>query len=149
MGGPLIDVKTWAWRVLIGLDQLGNALTGGEAGETISSRTGRTGLGGLLDRVLNLFQGDHAAIALEYTPWGSVDPHNMPALDGGLKEDWDRLLAVVDGTRAGMDLDAYPAEVLDGADRAQKRLRLWLTTGGNIRWAKRMSRDLIEGERYQ
>lgn len=34
-------MKRWGWSVLVAIDQLGNALTGGDADETISSRLGK------------------------------------------------------------------------------------------------------------
>jgi hypothetical protein len=39
--GDRAGVKRWAWSVLIALDQLGNALAGGNPDETISSRLGK------------------------------------------------------------------------------------------------------------
>lgn len=34
-------VRRWFWNVLIAVDQLGNAVTGGDPDETISSRLGK------------------------------------------------------------------------------------------------------------
>ncbi len=34
-------MKQWAWNVLVAIDQLGNALTGGDPDETISSRSAK------------------------------------------------------------------------------------------------------------
>lgn len=52
-----------AWRIVIALDQLGNATTGGKDGETISSRAGRLqnerGWACTLCRVLDWLQKDH------------------------------------------------------------------------------------------
>jgi hypothetical protein len=36
-----VEMKQYIWRVLLALDQLGNALTGGSEDETISSRMGK------------------------------------------------------------------------------------------------------------
>lgn len=38
---PLQLIKKYVWNVLIAIDQLGNALTGGDPDETISSRTAK------------------------------------------------------------------------------------------------------------
>ena len=35
-------MKRWIWNVLIAVDQLGNAASGGDPDETISSRLGKT-----------------------------------------------------------------------------------------------------------
>ena len=36
-----MKIKQWAFNILIAIDQLGNALTGGDPDETISSRLGK------------------------------------------------------------------------------------------------------------
>lgn len=53
-----------AWHIAIALDQLGNATTGGNVDETISSRAGRLrregrGWACVLCRVLNWLEKDH------------------------------------------------------------------------------------------
>lgn len=52
-----------AWRIVIALDQLGNATTGGADGETISSRAGRLqserGWACYLCKFLDWLQKDH------------------------------------------------------------------------------------------
>ena len=37
----MFSPRRWVWNVLVGIDQLGNALIGGYSDETISARAGR------------------------------------------------------------------------------------------------------------
>lgn len=60
----------WLWHVLIALDQLGNALIGGAADETISSRAGRNRGKGkkgwdLLCKGLDWLDPNHCAGSIE------------------------------------------------------------------------------------
>jgi hypothetical protein len=60
----------WTFRVLIALDQLANALIGGDPDETISSRAAKGAARGvvgwcLLCRLLHLVDRDHCAKSLE------------------------------------------------------------------------------------
>lgn len=57
-------------NLLILLDETGNTLTGGDPGETISSRAGKAMLEGkrwgcVLCRFLNLFQKDHCLKSID------------------------------------------------------------------------------------
>lgn len=61
--------KTWAWNLLISLDQLGNSLLGGAPDETISSRSARANRDGrrwgrLMCRFLGWFEKDHCEKAI-------------------------------------------------------------------------------------
>jgi len=64
-------MKRWIWNILIALDQLGNALTGGDPDETISSRMGKhlakhdCPFCNLMCKFLNLFQKDHCIKSIE------------------------------------------------------------------------------------
>lgn len=135
----------WLYNVLLGLDQLGNAIIGGSPDETISSRTGRSRAlpARVLGRFLNLFEREHGLKSLEYTPWGTVDPHDLPPVRQELAADWGALLAVMQSER---DLDAWPEATLDAAQRALERLKTW---EGRKRWLDRMMVDLESGDRLQ
>lgn len=75
----MASLKQFAWNVLISLDQLGNALTGGNPDETISSRLGKrkrsrggvlkwsdwAGLAKPLDWVLDKVDPNHTLDAIE------------------------------------------------------------------------------------
>jgi hypothetical protein len=72
-------------NLLIVLDELGNALTGGSPEETISSRSAKAMLAGkrwgcLMCKFLNLFQKDHCLKALEPATAGddAVIPDDTP-----------------------------------------------------------------------
>lgn len=64
-------MKRWIWNILIALDQLGNAVTGGDPDETISSRMGKhlakhdCPFCNLMCKFLNLFQKDHCIKSIE------------------------------------------------------------------------------------
>lgn len=63
-------MKRYFWNILIALDQFGNAVTGGDPDETISSRAGKAMREGkvwgcALCRFLNWFQTDHCAKSIE------------------------------------------------------------------------------------
>ena len=73
-------MRRWAWSVLVAIDQLGNALAGGAADETISSRLGKWKLARLrtstwpppwyhparwLDSVLDRIDPNHSIDAIE------------------------------------------------------------------------------------
>lgn len=135
--------RGWLRNVEIGFDQLFNAVTGGSGDETISSRTGREGLGSIADRFMNLFQADHSVRSVEYSPWGTVDPHHMNELDLELAMDWDCLMQVV---KSKQDADAFLPETMARAERAAKRYRFWTINGGQRRWSNRMARDLDVGD---
>jgi len=62
--------ETWLINVAVALDEFGNALTGGDPGETISSRADKARLAGrrwgcILCRILNWFQANHCGLSLE------------------------------------------------------------------------------------
>lgn len=67
----------WGWNVLVGLDQLGNAVLGGDPDETISSRCGklpRCFLCKVLCKALNLIDKNHCPESIEPdegSPWPS------------------------------------------------------------------------------
>lgn len=69
----IIWLARWFWNVLIALDQLANALIGGDPDETISSRLGKCSRAGcracrIACRLLSLFDprpGDHCIASLE------------------------------------------------------------------------------------
>ncbi|MGH6954422.1 MAG: hypothetical protein ACREGL_09585 [Alphaproteobacteria bacterium] len=55
-----MNLRKWVWNALVAIDQLGNALVGGDPDETISSRAGKANASGrrwaralcwLLDRI--------------------------------------------------------------------------------------------------
>ena len=137
--------ENWVRNVMMGLDQLANSIGGGRPDETLSSRTGRTGLGNWLDRLVNRFQVDHSVRSVEYTPWGTVDPHHIGELDTALAADWDKLIQVATSPQ---DVDVFTEDVLEAADRAAKRLRYWMTNGGKERWGNRMARDICVGDEW-
>ena len=63
-------MKQYFWNLLILLDETGNALTGGDPGETISSRAGKAMQEGktwgcILCKFLNLFQKDHCLKSID------------------------------------------------------------------------------------
>lgn len=62
-------MKQYLWNLLILLDETGNTLTGGDPGETISSRAGKAQAEGkrwacVLCRFLDLFQKDHCILSI-------------------------------------------------------------------------------------
>jgi len=137
---------SWKNEVIIGLDQLANALTGGTADETISSRTGRDDLHKIAQRIMDHFEDDHAVRSVEYTPWGTVDPHHMGEINTELMLEWDTLMQVLDSKQ---NVDVFTEETMLAANRAAKRLRLWLITGGRERWRNRMTRDMEIAENFE
>lgn len=63
-------VKKYIWNMLIALDQMGNALTGGDPDETISSRSAKgmmngSRMGRLMCRFLDIFDKGHCPKAIE------------------------------------------------------------------------------------
>ena len=132
---------SWVVNVLLGLDQLGNALVGGSPDETISSRTANSWK--LLRGLLNLFQRDHSLKSLEYTPWGTADSHSLYPVHPSIASDWNALICVLESDQ---DLDHWPVETLRAANRAQIRLNTW---GTRDSWKQRMERDLDVGDRFQ
>lgn len=63
-------MKQYLWNFLILLDEFGNTLTGGDPGETISSRAGKAMKAGkrwgcVLCRFLDLFQKDHCQLSVD------------------------------------------------------------------------------------
>lgn len=63
-------MKAYLWNFLVLLDEFGNTLTGGDPGETISSRAGKAMQKGqtwgcVLCRFLNLFQKDHCIKSID------------------------------------------------------------------------------------
>jgi hypothetical protein len=136
----------WLYRVLLGLDQLANAVAGGSPDETISSRTGRSRsrFARALGKVLHVFERDHAVKSIEYTPWGTVDPHDLAPVRGDIARDWEVLLTVMSNPE-----QEYAQSVEDTASRAYERLRLWSRAGGRERWRVRMEQDIKAGDRMQ
>lgn len=66
---PAKMILRWSRRNLVAVDQLGNALTGGQPDETISYRAAKARAVGdrgacVLCGLLDLFQRDHCAITL-------------------------------------------------------------------------------------
>lgn len=62
-------MKRYLLNLLILLDEIGNTLTGGDPGETISSRAGKAMQAGkrwgcVLCKVLDLFQRDHCMLSI-------------------------------------------------------------------------------------
>ena len=62
----------WFWNILIALDRFGNALTGGDPEETISSRAGKARnedklWGKMLCPVLDWIDPDHCATSIDDT----------------------------------------------------------------------------------
>lgn len=140
-GGPPQDLAGWLGRVLVGLDRLANAIALGNPAETISGRLGRSG--SWLGKLLSIFQRDHALRAVEYTPWGTVDPHGLAPIDAAIAADWNAALAVI---LSPADLDAFPAETKAAAQRALVRYRIWSERGGRERWKAKMARELDVGD---
>jgi len=63
-------VKQYLWNFLVLLDEFGNTLTGGDPGETISSRAGKAMKEGkvwgcVLCRFLDLFQKNHCQLSID------------------------------------------------------------------------------------
>ena len=63
-------LRRWAFNVLIGIDQLANAISGGDPDETISSRAGKARRQGrwwgcVLCRLLDRIDPRHCAEAIE------------------------------------------------------------------------------------
>lgn len=63
-------MKAYLWNFLVLLDEFGNTLTGGDPGETISSRAGKAmnegkEWGCVLCKFLNLFQQNHCQLAID------------------------------------------------------------------------------------
>lgn len=63
-------MKAYLWNFLVLLDEFGNTLTGGDPGETISSRAGKAmnegkKWGCVLCQFLNLFQKNHCLLAID------------------------------------------------------------------------------------
>lgn len=78
----LRSVKVWAGGVLIGIDQLFNALTFGFPDETFSSRMGRRRKNGdegaaAACVVLDAIQENHCGMSIEETGTGETDPHHL------------------------------------------------------------------------
>lgn len=136
-------MKGWLFRVLLGLDQLLNAVAGGSVDETVSSRVGRSRsrFGRAFGKVLGVFERDHGLKSLEYTPWGTVDPHHLEPVREDLVRDWEILLLVT--RRPG---GALTFEEAKAASRAGMRLKYWTASGGRVRWLKRMYQDTRLGE---
>jgi len=73
MSGIFAAGRRYLWNVLIGVDQLGNALLGGDPDETVSSRMGkilgrrkhRCRVCRLLCRLLDKIDPNHCAAAIE------------------------------------------------------------------------------------
>lgn len=62
-------MKQYLWNLLILIDETANTLTGGDPGETVSSRAGKAmqegrAWGCILCRFLDLFQKDHCIISI-------------------------------------------------------------------------------------
>jgi len=75
------SIKRYLWNVLIGLDQLLNAVLGGDPDETISSRMGkqthRCRLCRWVCRLLGKIDNDHCLKSIEPDrgkPWTKDDP---------------------------------------------------------------------------
>lgn len=68
-------------NLLISIDQFFNAVFGGAADETISSRWGRTQdtskIADLGCKVLDVVDDNHCADSVEFTPDGKPDPHHL------------------------------------------------------------------------
>ena len=68
-----MDVKKYFWNILVGIDQLGNAITGGDPDETISSRLGKvvvkkaetSNIAWIVCYLLSLVDSDHCQEAIE------------------------------------------------------------------------------------
>lgn len=65
------EKPNWLWRVLISIDQLGNAVTGGDEDETISSRAAKSARQGktwgvALCKFLHWIDKDHCEKSLEH-----------------------------------------------------------------------------------
>lgn len=64
------EMKQYLLNLAILLDEFGNTLTGGDPGETISSRAGKAmqegqAWGCVLCKFLNLFQKDHCLLSID------------------------------------------------------------------------------------
>jgi len=95
-------------------------------------------VGRILDKL-----GDHSRKAIEFTPWGTVDPHNMPPVQAEMAWDWDRFLEVMEGG----DMDTFSDPTLEASERAGERLRAWTSSGGRDRWTRRLIRDIAVGDK--
>lgn len=65
-----MTLRKWIFNILVGIDQLGNALTGGDPDETISSRSAKGELKGkwwgrAMCRFLNVFDPGHCPKSIE------------------------------------------------------------------------------------
>lgn len=65
-------MKRYFWNILIAIDQLGNAVRGGDPDETISSAAGKAQQKGkrwacILCRMLNWFEKDHCLKSIDLT----------------------------------------------------------------------------------
>lgn len=72
--------KSYAWRVLVSLNQTLNTATGGQPDETLSSRWGRgrkKGFSRVACAVLDKLQPCHCAEAIERGPDGSPLAHQL------------------------------------------------------------------------
>jgi hypothetical protein len=63
-------LKSYGYNLAVALDEFGNAITGGDPGETISSRSAKARnndrvWGCILCKFLNIFQKDHCDKALD------------------------------------------------------------------------------------
>lgn len=64
-------IKKYFWNILIALDQLANALSGGDPDETLSSRMGKAIREGrcrgcyIICRILHIFDRDHCHKSIE------------------------------------------------------------------------------------
>lgn len=85
-GALLIDrLKQYIWNVLIAIDQLFNALFGGDPDETISSRVGKRVKSGdpdlvseVLCEVLDAIDENHCEESIEYDEGEPVDENPNP-----------------------------------------------------------------------
>lgn len=138
----------WLYGVLLGIDQLAGAVAGLKPDETISSRAGRgrrrRGLWRMLDRFLGDFQKDHGVRSIEYTPWGTVDPHHLSAIDQEIAQDWVYFLQLMGASEE--QRDHLPPHVHEAAERSAALLRHWVAGGGRDRWLSRMRQDHSMGE---
>lgn len=68
-------MKQYFWNLLIMLDETANTLTGGDPGETVSSRAGKAMQEGkqwgcVLCRFLDLFQKNHCQLSIDKADGG-------------------------------------------------------------------------------
>lgn len=140
----ILDIGDWIMGVLLGLDQLGGAIIG-TPDETISSMAGRgeSVLAKDIDAILNIFQDRHGLRSIEYTPWGTVDPHHMPPICMPIAMDWMYYLQV---KKSGRDVSEFEVHIQKAAERSAARLRAWEDSEGRERWAPRMRQDVSMGE---